>query len=165
MDALVNSLTKPQQALLRETEAGALTELDEDELLALHLRVRRARDKYVGVYRRGASGRVATVGGRGKARPKNTRNFQRAEVFEEALARVSRRLATVARQSAAEIKAERIAIARNERNTAPPVPGRRPTNARRSQVSDRTMDTGATRRQMGAVQAAGAKKQARRDNR
>jgi hypothetical protein len=164
MDALVNSLTKPQQALLRETEAGALTGLDEDELLALHLRIRRARDKHVGIYRRQASGRVSTVGGRGKARPKNRRNFDRAEVFEDALARVSRRLAAVARQSAAEIKAERIAAARNERAVAPPPPGRRAVNTRASQVTDRTMNTGATRRQRAANQAAGARRQAKRDN-
>jgi hypothetical protein len=166
MNALVNSLTKPQQALIRDTETPRLADLDEDELLDLHLRIRRARDKYVGVYRREASSRVPAVGGRGQARPKNRRNFDRAEVFEDALARVSRRLATVAKQNAASIKADRIATARNERNTAPPVPARsRNSRMLVAQTSNRAPDSGALRRQRGATKAAGNRRQAARDNR
>src|SRR3990170_4015426 len=99
MRALLGSLTENEQALVRETERDQLADLDEDGLVALHTRVRRARDKYVSVYRRGAAARVDTVGGRGKAYPKASRDRTKAEVFEDALARVSRRLAVAARAS------------------------------------------------------------------
>jgi hypothetical protein len=52
-------------------------------LLALHTRVRRARTKYVTQYRRAASARVADVGGRGMARPKNRRAADKAEAFKK----------------------------------------------------------------------------------
>ena len=51
-------------------------------------------------------------GARGAARPANRLNADRAEVFELALARVSARLGVVARAAAAELKAERLAAAR-----------------------------------------------------
>ena len=104
MDALLNSLTERESALVRETEPERLGALDEDALAELHLRIRRARDKQVKIYRRQAAALVPDVGGRGTARPKNTRNRGKAEVFEDALARVSRRhaseRATVARRQA-----------------------------------------------------------------
>ena len=56
----------------------------------------------------GAAGNVKKSGGRGKARPKNSRNAGKAEIFEDALARVSRRLAVMAKRSAAALKAERL---------------------------------------------------------
>ena len=59
-----------------------MDELDEDALLDLHGRVRRARTKYVKLYRRQASVRVGDTGGRGAARPMNRRNADKAEVFE-----------------------------------------------------------------------------------
>ncbi len=114
MIALLNSLTETELALVRETERDQLAALDEDALVDLHGRVRRARGKYVKLYRRQASVQVIESGGRGKARPKNLRNAQKAEVFEDALARVSRHLATVARASAAALKADRLAAARRE---------------------------------------------------
>src|ERR1700712_319725 len=111
MDALLNSLTEAESNLVRETKLGALKELDEDGLVELHQRIRRARNKYVKLYRREASAKGAAKGGRGIARPKNTRNAGKAEVFEDALARVSRRLASAARASAADLRAERLAVA------------------------------------------------------
>jgi hypothetical protein len=107
MNALLNTLTEAELALVRETERAAIAEADEDDLVQLHERVRRARNKYVGMYRREASARVAEWGGRGKARPKNLRNAQKAEVFEDALARVSRQLAVAARRSAQELRASK----------------------------------------------------------
>lgn len=85
--------------------------LDEDAVAALHDRIRRARNKYTGQYRRGAAQRVSKTGGRGKAFVKNQRARDKAEVFEDALARVSRRLSVLAKQSAADLKAERLAAA------------------------------------------------------
>jgi hypothetical protein len=112
MDAIVNSLRADEQDLLRETEPDRMAELDEDALLDLHGRVRRARTKYVKLYRRQARARVADAGGRGLARPQNRRNADKAEVFEVALARVSRQVGVVARRAAAELKADRLAAAR-----------------------------------------------------
>ena len=153
--------------LVRETEPARLSELDEDDLLALHARVRRARDKFTTSYRREASTKVAAYGGRGKARPKNTRNAQKAEVFEEALARVSRRVAVAARHSAAELRSDRLEAARAERNTAPPRPAVQQRSAPRGSQRPQTAPASApaVRRQQASTKAAGARRQARRDSR
>ena len=60
-------------------------------------------------------------GARGAARPKNRRPADKAEVFEDALARVSRRLAAVARDSASALKAERLEAVRAARAAGPAV--------------------------------------------
>ena len=103
----------------------AQTERAEDAAIDLEARIRRARNKYVGQYRRAASVRVVEHSGRGTARPENKRAAMRAEAFEEALARVSRRVATLARQAAAALRAERLAAARAARHVMPPARGRR----------------------------------------
>ena len=108
---LLAALTPAERHLVAETEPAALALLDEDETSALHTRVLRARNKAQGVYRRGASGKVAAKGGRGKANPQNTHARTKAEAFEEALGRVSQRLAALARQSARELRDERLAAA------------------------------------------------------
>jgi hypothetical protein len=112
MDAILSTLRRDELDLLRETEPARMAEIDEDALLALHGRVRRARTKYVKLHRRQATAQIATVGGRGAARPRNRRNADKAEVFEVALARVSKRVDVVTRRAAAELKAERLAAAR-----------------------------------------------------
>jgi hypothetical protein len=165
--ALLNSLTEAEMALVRETEPAQLAELDEDGLDALHTRIRRARGKYVKLYRREASARVVELGGRGKARPKNRRNAQKAEVFEDALARVSRALAAAAKRSANELKAERLAAAREERNTTPPKPARRPQSTRVASQRPRKTPSSApaVRKRQASTRAMGARRQARRDGR
>ena len=73
MDAsLLAVLTQSERLLVAETDREALTALDEDAAIDLEARIRRARGKYVGQYRRSASARVAERGGRGKAGPENT---------------------------------------------------------------------------------------------
>src|SRR5262245_60758097 len=99
-------------AILRETEASVLVALDEDELLDLHARVRRVRNKHVGQYRRQAGARVGEARARGAAYSRGQRARDKAEVFEAALARVSTAVAKAARRSAAELRAARIAAAR-----------------------------------------------------
>lgn len=106
------SLTSAEFALLRATEREEMEGLDEDELLALHSRVRRARNKHSKLHRRQSAAQVQADRARGNASKKNPRAAAKAEVFEDALARVSRRLAVVARDTAAELKAERLAAAR-----------------------------------------------------
>src|ERR1700743_1630510 len=110
--SLLAILNDNERLLVAETERAALAALDEDAAIELEARIRRARNKYVGQYRRGASARVAEKRGRGKARPENQRPALKAEAFGEALSRVSRRVAVLARESAAELRAERLAAAR-----------------------------------------------------
>ncbi|MBJ7338837.1 hypothetical protein [Mycolicibacterium sp.] len=170
--AVVNALPESEWLLIQETERAALAELDEDQLLDLHNRIRRARTKYVTNYRRRGSARVAAVGGRGKAHAQNTQARDRAEVFETALARVSTALSAAARRSAADLKAERIAAARSEttpRSTqsATKAPKSTPKsktapNAKRGDrdlVSPRSLKKGA------GTRAQGARRQARKDAR
>ncbi|WP_214402676.1 hypothetical protein [Pseudonocardia lacus] len=165
-EALLNSLTERESALVRETGTEVLRDLDEDALVDLHLRVRRARDKQVKIYRRQAATLVPEIGARGAARPKNARNRGKAEVFEDALARVSKRLAAAARASAAALRAERLAEAR--RATAPPRPPRSPSvrqDPGGSQVLDRRPDDPGLRKRHASERAGVARQQARRDAR
>jgi hypothetical protein len=166
MKALINSMTEDEQALVRETEPGRLEGLDEEGLLLVHDRIRRARNKYTKLYRRQAAARVETVGGRGLARPRNRRNAQKAEVFEDALARVSRYVAKAARRSAAELKAERLRAARAQSQPGPaePVPSPRST-VTASQRLDRTPTQPVLAKQRASTRAKGARRQANRDNR
>ena len=110
--SLLAVLNDAERLLVAQAEPAALVTLDEDAAIDLEARVRRARGKYVSQYRRAASARVADVGGRGKARTGNARAAAKAEVFERALSQVSRRVAALARQSAATLRAERLAAAR-----------------------------------------------------
>jgi hypothetical protein len=167
MSALLNSLTEAEFLLVRETEPAQLAALDEDDLLELHARVRRARNKYSKVYRRGASVRVEQVGGRGKAGPKNTRDRQKAEVFEDALARVSRSLASAARRSAIELKTQRLQDARAQRNTAPPrAASSRARPVKKAQRAQPVPASAPSRQKRHASsQAMGTRRQAKRDSR
>jgi len=73
MDAATRAvLNETEKLLIAETDREALAALDEDAALELQTRMRRARDKYVGQYRRGASARVAEHGARGGGRPDAT---------------------------------------------------------------------------------------------
>ena len=56
---LLAQLNDADVLLWRETEREAMATLDEDGVSELHNRIRRARDKYTGQYRREASARVA----------------------------------------------------------------------------------------------------------
>jgi hypothetical protein len=84
--AVLNSMTDAEQRLVAETSRAALADLDEEELLDLQARIRRARSKYVTIYRRSAAGGVVKRGGRGFSYPKNQRDRDKAEVFEAASA-------------------------------------------------------------------------------
>jgi hypothetical protein len=159
MDALLNSLAEGELSLVRETEPDRLTALDEDALIELHTRVRRARNKHVKVYRRQAAARVGDVGGRGKARPKNTRNRAKAEAFENALAAVSRRLAEAAQESAAVLETERLAA------SPPPAAGPPPAAKLKPQRTDRRPKSPDLRKRQASTRAKGARRQARKDSR
>lgn len=164
MNAVVKALSESELGVVRATEPAALAGMGEDELIDLHARVRRARTKYVGQYRRQAAARVAETGGRGKARPGNRRALERAEVFETALARVSTALARAARRSAADLKAERLAAARQ--GGAPPGPGA-PDDPVDPALPPRRPPVKSAGRQKrdASTMAAGARRQARSDSR
>jgi len=163
--SITNSLTEAELALLRETERDRLAGLDEDALAALHDRIRRARTKYVNVYRRTGAATVGVKGGRGVAKERNARNAAKAEVFEDALARVSRSLAAAARASATALRAERVAAARAARSAGPergPDPGSDAPPASRPRAVPR--DAPVRRKQDASTLATGARRQARRDS-
>src|SRR5262249_27295471 len=117
-------LNEAEKALLRQAEGSSLDALDEDDLIDLHTRIRRARNKYATLYRRRASSQVRADAGRAKAHAQHARTAAKAEAFEDALARVSRALAKAARARAAAIRAERLETARRERGARRRQPNR-----------------------------------------
>jgi hypothetical protein len=161
---LLAQLNDADLMLWRETEREAMVALDEDGISELHNRIRRARNKYTGQYRRGASARVAEIGGRGKARPVNAGNAARAEVFEEALSRVSRRLAVLSRESAADLRAERLAAAKANRTVGPARVTTKKPSGGPGQARAHRQTTGGQKRDA-STRSAGARRQAGRDAR
>jgi hypothetical protein len=162
--ALLNSLTEAERLFVAETSSDALAALDEDQVLELHTRARRMRDKYVKNYRRAAGTAVARRGGRGISYEKNQRDRGKAEIFETALARVSRRLGTLAAQSAADLRKERLAAAKTD-GSGPgkpaaartvPAPPSRPRGAKKT--------TGGIKKDASS-RSMGARRQAKRDTR
>jgi hypothetical protein len=164
MDALLGSLAEAELTLVRETGPDRLAELDEDALIELHTRVRRARNKHVKLYRRQAAARVEDAGGRGKARPRNARNRGKAEVFENALAAVSRQLAVAAQASATALEAERLAQDEPARTTGVRVTAPAPAPLA-PQRTDRRPQSPDLRKRQASTRATGARRQARKDSR
>lgn len=157
MGALLGSLTETELALVREVEPDRLAGLNEDALIELHTRVRRARNKHVKVYRRNAAAQVEQSGGRGQARPKNTRNRSKAEVFEQCLAAVSRQLAAKAQESAEVLQAERLTETKAQAVS--------PVRRLKAQRTDRRPDTTGLTKRQASTRAKGARRQARKDSR
>jgi len=96
----------------------------------------------------------------------------KAEAFEEALARVSRRVATLARQAAAALRAERLAAARAARHGGAPgtgpaelAAGRKGPSVTAEPTGDRALRSPRTEKQRAGTLAAGARRQAKRDSR
>jgi hypothetical protein len=167
---LLNSLTDAERMLAAETERDVLKGLDEDELLELHQRIRRVRTKYVKNYRRGASAAVVPAGGRGKSYPRNQRDRDKAELFESALARVSREVATAAGRASTRLRAERIEAARAAKSAVPAkaaAPARPATERAKPATGPKaraTKTTGGLKKDASS-RAAGARRQAKRDAR
>jgi hypothetical protein len=174
---LLAMLNEAEQELVREAEPDRLAGLDEDELLDLHTRVRRARTKYTKLYRRRAGARVSADASRGRASAANARTRQKAEIFEDVLATVSRRLAVVAKQSAAELKAERLAAARG--GAAPTTAGATTKGSTAKGASskvakpstptkrggDNSLKSPITKKATASTRATGKRRQAKRDSR
>jgi hypothetical protein len=170
--SLLAALNDTERLLVAETERAKLAELDEDAAIELETRIRRARSKYVGQYRRTASAAVAEHGGRGKARPENTSARMKAEAFEEALSRVSRRVATLARQAAQQLRAERLAAARAVKQSRGPdraagaaTAAQKEPTATGEPAGARALRTPASEKRRAGTLAMGARRQAKRDSR
>jgi hypothetical protein len=158
-------LTSAQGDLVRETEPDRMAALDEDDLLDLHTRVRRARSKYVKLYRQTGAARVGLKGARGHARPGNVGNAAKAEVFELALARVSARVDVVARAAAEELRAERFAAAAAPGSTGPGRPASGGSKATAPSTRRRATKTTGGLKRDASSRAKGAARQARKDSR
>ncbi len=155
-------MNESEQQLLREVLDGDLSRLDEDELVDLHTRVRRARTKYSKLYRRRAAARVAKDKSRGKASAANARTARKAEVFEDALATVSRQLARAAKASAEQLKAERLAAARGQAKPAQKAGKKARSASKALPAAKRKRRTGATKRASAQARAATRRSQAKR---
>ncbi|MGB3412987.1 MAG: hypothetical protein WBA45_17545 [Microthrixaceae bacterium] len=114
--ATFDVLSELDKQLVLETESKKLKALDEDALIDLHTRVRRARNRHTKVYRRGAAAIVVEDGARGMASKKSRRAAARAEVMEDALSKVSRQLAQTAQEAAEALRTERLATARGSKS-------------------------------------------------
>ena len=159
-------MNEAEQELLRQTEPDRLKKLDEDELIELHGRVRRARNKYSKLYRRRVAAKVTKDATRARASKVNQRTAMKAEVFEDTLARVSRRLARVAWLSADHLREERIAAARAAKATKAPKGSQKAgKSAVKPSKADKKLRTPASTRDAAAARASGRRKQATRDNR
>ncbi len=163
--ATVGSLTETERGLVDETRPARLRELDEDELVELHTSVRRARNKFVKLHRRETGAQVIEASARGVVNAGPRRSASKAEIFEDALARVSASLAKAARRSATALRDERLAAARG-----PAATKRAPARA----VSDDSPAVPAPRgrsrppierKQAAATRSTGARRQAKRDDR
>jgi len=164
--ATPQSLTWNERALLAETQSDQLRTLDEDALLELLGRVRRARDRLVQLHRREVAGQVAETRARGTVSDAPRRSASKAELFEAALARVSSGLARAARASAASLRAERVAAARtgagSARGEAPSgeTPAKKKAPAPRARGKEPI-----ERKATAASRATNARRQAKRDAR
>jgi hypothetical protein len=163
--ATPQSLTRSEQALLAETETERLRALDEDGLIDLHGRVRRARNKFVQLHRREVAAQVGASRARGVASTPPRRSASKAEIFETALARVSASLARAARVSAASLRAERLAAARSPARPAAKKASARPVEKSTAPAPRTRQRPPIERKRAAGTRAAAARRQAKRDGR
>jgi hypothetical protein len=166
--SLLKSLTEGEWLLLAETKRAAMADLDEDELLALHTRIRRARTKYMSQYRRAASARVAEVGGRGVARPKNRRAAEKAEAFEKGAGQDEHGAGRGGAQHCGGAAGATAADRRDKGGTGPaPSSTTRPPclRNRKARAGRPSTRTPIARKNVAATKSSGARRQAKRDSR
>jgi hypothetical protein len=157
-----------EQTLLVATERERLREMTEDELDELLTLVRRARNKYTKLYRRQSRDLVAATSSRRGTASSNQRTKRKAEIFEDALARVATSLAAAARTSAKELKDERLAAAAEAKGSPrakAPNPGAGKAGAASSRKGPAQRGRATSKSQQASRKASGARNQARRDAR
>lgn len=164
MDDYLWVLSRSELDLIREIEPDRMAGLDEDDLIALHKRVRRARNKHTTNYRRKAAAHVGEEAARGAAHPRGAKSRLRAEAFEVALAQVSDALATRAKAEAEALRSARLAAAQSGRGTGPAASGSG-TGAVSGEGRTRTHEktTGGVKRDASS-RAQGSRRQAKRDS-
>lgn len=161
--------SEKEQTILVATEKARMAEMSEDELGDLLMLVRRARNKYSKLHRRQASASIESAGKRSASSSSNTRTLRKAEIFEDALARVSTALAAAARVSRDELKQERLAAARGEdsptsRASGGTGPGKPSGTARTTRTGSGSGGKGhVTSRRAASTRASNARSQAKRD--
>lgn len=168
-------MTKGERELLAQTTKKRLAKLDVEELMELHARVRRARNKYQKLYRRQSFEQVKTDKSRGLAAPKNKRTSVKAEVFEDALSDVSSQLAIASKKSAKKLREQRLSSA-----SPKPAKGAAGKNraARRSDKTDtsrtknsskrkgdRSLKSPVSKKAKASSKATGKRRQAKKDGR
>ncbi|HYN33285.1 MAG TPA: hypothetical protein VES40_11720 [Ilumatobacteraceae bacterium] len=156
-----------EQTLLVATESARLGGLSEDELDELLTLVRRARNKYTKLYRRQSAELVVASSSRRGTSTSNQRTKRKAEIFEDALARVARSLAAAASATAKELKRERLDAARAAKGTpAIAQVGSHGSSAPSPAGTQRkAKGPNTSRSQQASTKAKGARKQAKRDSR
>lgn len=158
-----------EQTILVATEPARLATMTEDELDDLLGLVRRARNKYTGLYRRQGKASVGAAGKRSATGSSNQRTLRKAEIFEDALSRVARSLSAAARTTRDELKRERIEAARAAKATTPATStaGSGKASGERSGTRSGSGRKGGhvTDRRSASTRATGARNQARRDAR
>jgi len=146
-----------------ETETDRLRTMDEDALIDLLVRVRRARDKSVQLHRREVAEQVDVARARGTASVAPRQSASKAEIFEGALAGVSSSLARAARATAAALRTERLAAARKGGRPAAPG-GRSRGRSRTKSGTPRARTRRPIEKRAGASsRASNARRQAKRD--
>lgn len=171
--ATFDVLSEPDKKLVLETESKKLNKLDEDALVDLHARVRRARNRHSKLYRREAAAHVEVDRARGMASKKSRRASARAEVMEEALSRVSRALADKAQETADAIRSERLEQARRsgkgksavEPATRAKAKGKGKRKAKPSTTAKSKKATPVSKKARASAKASGKRAQAKRDAR
>jgi hypothetical protein len=88
------NLTPQEDSLIAESDPDVLARMDQKQLKELQSRLRQAREKNFSLLRRQGAARVEAEGARGSAQPANEKRGEKVEVFDDALARVSRYLET-----------------------------------------------------------------------
>ena len=164
MDATTRAmLNDAEQELLRETTKAKLAKLDEDALIDLHTRIRRARTKYVTMHRRRGAKQVQKDRSRVRSSRAITPTAVKAEVFEEALGKVSEQLAKVAADAAETLKQERLAAAAAVKGA--PQGKQRPSGSKASKkASTRSRSqTPIDKKRAASTRSATGRSQARRD--
>ena len=159
----ISLFTAKEQTLLVSTESKRLEDLDEDSLAELLGRVRRSRKKYSDLERPQSGEAIKAAGRRSVSKSSAERTLRKAEIFEDAVARVARHLSRAAHANANELKRERLDAAKRD-NARPPA--KRPLAVKKPAA---TSAKGKKRRDIveparrGATSAANKRSQARKD--
>ena len=163
----ISLFTPAEQTLLVDTEPARLEALNEDDLVVLLSRVRRARNKYSDLHRRQGATAVRDAGKRYAATKSNERTLRKAEIFEDAVSRVARYLSRTARANANAVKAQRLTDAVSGGGTTTKTakkPTKKKAKPANATSSKRSQDVVSGKR-VGATSAANKRSQSKKDAR